>query len=505
MNKILLITYFLGCFNETQTPKFPELPSLTISESDITEEKRTTPRTEVKEFSIALIGEVRGELEPCGCPTLPYGGFVRRDRLLQEQKQQSTVFHLDAGELLLKGFYSNKGDDAKKRARLLSSLSKNVGVDAWSIGPTDIMALGIQELISIEGPSRISANLVDSHGDWLFEPYIILQKNNIKIAVIGLTEIPTDPQWALQVTTIPPEQALQKVLPMIPKDVDLIVILGSVDDEKALQLSRSEPKVAAILTTRGASYEAPYHPSGNTNLPLIVESPERGRYIHMLHFRLNGDANQPPVQIFKEQEWRDFLLLQKQQSNNKKETLITQFNREGEGRNLFFGELIPLNESYNGRSIVEKSILEFGEQRVKEAQENANTPSTPSDPGYAASGRCAQCHTKELAKWSFSDHARSWETLLIKNETQNPECITCHTTGFGAPGGFGELTKTNVRKFKGVQCEACHGPLKGHPDDERIKSQKISKEVCLSCHDEANSPQFDYVSYLHKSTCQSFE
>ena len=52
-------------------------------------------------FSIAAVGEVRGEIEPCGCPTLPYGGFARRDMMLQEMQPS---FHVDVGEMLLKGF-----------------------------------------------------------------------------------------------------------------------------------------------------------------------------------------------------------------------------------------------------------------------------------------------------------------------------------------------------------------------------------------------------------------
>ena len=52
---------------------------------------------------------------------------------------------------------------------------------------------------------------------------------------------------------------------------------------------------------------------------------------------------------------------------------------------------------------------------------------------------------------------------MRRGETDNPECVGCHTTGYGEPGGLGELTESNVRRFKGVQCEECHGPMGGHP------------------------------------------
>ena len=58
----------------------------------------------IRELAIALVGEVRAEIEPCGCPTLPYGGFARREALLTELRSSARpLLHLDAGELLLKG------------------------------------------------------------------------------------------------------------------------------------------------------------------------------------------------------------------------------------------------------------------------------------------------------------------------------------------------------------------------------------------------------------------
>ena len=69
----------------------------------------------VKHFTISLVGEVRGELEPCGCPTLPYGGFPRRLKALEEiRSEHKHRFHLDAGETLLKGFFSNKDVSSKE-------------------------------------------------------------------------------------------------------------------------------------------------------------------------------------------------------------------------------------------------------------------------------------------------------------------------------------------------------------------------------------------------------
>jgi hypothetical protein len=79
--------------------------------------------------------------------------------------------------------------------------------------------------------------------------------------------------------------------------------------------------------------------------------------------------------------------------------------------------------------------------------------------------------------------------------------LSCHSTGFGKKGGFGDPTPFNLGRFGGVQCEACHGPLAGHPEDETKKPQPISEQTCLVCHDEANSPDFSFREYHRKIRC----
>ena len=42
------------------------------------------PEITIRELRIALFGELRGEIEPCGCPTIPFGGFERRAKTEDE-------------------------------------------------------------------------------------------------------------------------------------------------------------------------------------------------------------------------------------------------------------------------------------------------------------------------------------------------------------------------------------------------------------------------------------
>ena len=65
----------------------------------------------------------------------------------------------------------------------------------------------------------------------------------------------------------------------------------------------------------------------------------------------------------------------------------------------------------------------------------------------------------------------------------------------------GELSKFNLSRLGSVQCEACHGPLKGHPEDANVMVSPVTETTCTRCHDEANSPDFDLESYWRKAAC----
>ena len=178
--------------------------------------------------------------------------------------------------------------------------------------------------------------------------------------------------------------------------------------------------------------------------------------------------------------------------------------KEGIGLNLTYIELNPLNESYDPPSKTNTDVMldQFKQEQLATAARTAIEPVTNEEVGYASSGACSTCHSKEFAKWVFTDHANAWQSLISRNSQDNPECIQCHTTGFGEVGGLGELTESNIRRFKSVQCESCHGPLKGHPDASHVQAKPITPQTCLPCHDEANSPEFNFSTYMSKATCQ---
>jgi len=155
---------------------------------------------------------------------------------------------------------------------------------------------------------------------------------------------------------------------------------------------------------------------------------------------------------------------------------------------------------------------------------------------YIGTSKCKMCHKGDkkgnmFEIWEASSHAKAFETLKSDHSAeiakklglkvpayQAPECLGCHTTGFGK-GGYavkddkfwnpaeddkdGKKAVKLMENLQHVGCESCHGP------GSEYKSKKImqaifdgtskgaevgladpNEQLCIQCHNE-KSPTFD--------------
>jgi hypothetical protein len=99
-----------------------------------------------------------------------------------------------------------------------------------------------------------------------------------------------------------------------------------------------------------------------------------------------------------------------------------------------------------------------------------------------------------------------------RDYTQDEDCLSCHTTGYGKPGGYAipdpadKKAVKKAKKLQGAGCECCHGPGSAYLKvfDEIMKSKrkykveelyavglrKIGASTCTACHNEQN-PMYD--------------
>ena len=128
----------------------------------------------------------------------------------------------------------------------------------------------------------------------------------------------------------------------------------------------------------------------------------------------------------------------------------------------------------------------------------------PTNAQHVGSDACRSCHEGEYETWAASPHAAAVETLSKAGKSTHADCLACHTTGFGRPGGFPRdgSVKSHTDLAR-VGCESCHGPGAEHVKQDTAKTGNIVSlgdkcdscvilQICGRCHDEANDPGFEF-------------
>ena len=509
--------WLVACTGEPAGVEPVELPDLPAPLSE-----RPTKRGPVevpRQLRIALTGEVRGELEPCGCPTLPYGGFVRRERLLDELSVAARpLFQLDAGETLLKGLSARREEPPQARAELIAQLMDIVGVQAMAPGPSDLLALGVEGLLRFDwdtGFPLVSATWRRPGGERLFRAWTTVEAGGLSLGVVGLSGTPTARETRDLVAVEDPVIAARAAVAELP-DVDLVVALSNLEESDAERVASEVEGLALVLTTRDGRHDPPR----TTPRAPVVEVPSRGRYVTLVSVHAGapaGWAAEEAETALLERSWQLAEQLSALGSRpDAREDVVAALTAEqldveaaleaaGAGRNLMLVEDLPLGARLDGDAASVPLLEDYKQERLVWAEEVVEESEREEGPRYASSAACTSCHSQQVARWAFTAHARALRSLQRRDAEENPECLGCHTTGFAEPGGFAELDKFHLARFGGVQCEACHGQLAGHPEDDGVKPQAVTPATCERCHDEANSPNFDFLSYLPRAHCTPVE
>ena len=121
---------------------------------------------------------------------------------------------------------------------------------------------------------------------------------------------------------------------------------------------------------------------------------------------------------------------------------------------------------------------------------------------YVGTESCKECHEVEYDNFkAFAKKATSYESIQKMQKGLTPEelkdCFSCHTTGYGQPGGFVSIEKTPHLADAG--CEVCHGPGSNHvesedPDDLAVE---LDAESCLTCHNSSRVEAFNFKPMLY--------
>jgi len=157
--------------------------------------------------------------------------------------------------------------------------------------------------------------------------------------------------------------------------------------------------------------------------------------------------------------------------------------------------IVQFTRMLRGRTVITALALILGVTASVWGQEEKPEPAPPADQEYIGSKKCQACHFDQFLKWKKTKHAKSFDLLPAKYQTDE-KCLKCHTTGYGEPGGYKTIADDHL---KHTSCESCHGPGSKHaeiskpftnkkpsPEEEKLARDSIwkmlPKNVCVSCH-----------------------
>ena len=156
-----------------------------------------------------------------------------------------------------------------------------------------------------------------------------------------------------------------------------------------------------------------------------------------------------------------------------------------------------LDEAVADDPAVLERVVAYKESLVqfKEAKRAAYPRSLGSDQeNFLADRTCKNCHEDAWNAYVATGHYRAYATIRREGQGSEPECLSCHTTGYRYLNGYADESPYN--RLINVQCEACHGYGTEHARDGRWGD--LAKDSCVTCHDQENSPNFDYATYWAK-------
>lgn len=377
----------------------------------------------------------------------------------------------------------------KLLADLIMSSFNKMGCDALNVGAYDL-SLGVDNLRKLEKNANfpfLSANILDKHDKYIFTPSIIKMAGGVKVGIFGLCDD------ALKIDKLPAGQKIKVVNPLDKaeeislelkkKGSEYTVLLTNLNIRDCRRIAQRELPIDLII---GSSKE------NRISLPILVQKAyivhvERGgKSVGRLDVTFLGAAgveNLPADVRYKGKIVGDRLFL----------------------LNHFFPLKIAIPDHPEIGPMVESVEAKLSRlQQVKATRSmsvgaNIKKSSLAKGNGYVFAKACATCHPEQYARWQKTAHSQAYQGLVEQEKHFDVECIGCHTLGYEMPGGFTDIRQ--VGSYAGVQCESCHGPGYLHVQSkgqEKLAHKLGDGEMCLSCHIEEKSPEFDLLPFFHR-------
>lgn len=247
----------------------------------------------VESASLILIysSDMLGKIRSCGCTVEDAGGLGRRATYTEEVREgPREVLVLDAGDA-----FSLDLSFTKKEAELTMESFNLIGVDVFTPGETEFI-FGLPFLKSIADNAEfemIAANIVDpSTGLPVFgkQYTVITLKGGLRIAVTGILDETIKFPAYIDKSTFsvePAEATLRKVIPLMKKDADFLVLLSHMGLERTKDLLVRVKDFDIAVTGHGKPLMKNTEKVGET---LLLGTGGLGQYLGRIDMELSSSG-----------------------------------------------------------------------------------------------------------------------------------------------------------------------------------------------------------------------
>lgn len=503
--------------------------------------KDALPERPRPSLRLVVATDLAGTLEPCGCTSRPLGGIDRMAAAVADVREAGvpTLF-LHAGDLFFgPGPHTTEEETPTQelwKAETVAQVLNHIGLDAATPGGRDV-AHGAPRLAALAGTleapllaSDLTMTVPDPteekepttrslEGTWM------RQVGDTKVGVVGVLWPDPALGWPEGFTgpSDPLAAATKRVKKLRSAGADVVLALAHGSRRQARDLGRRLPVDFVVM---GGLSEEDVIPPSSSGDGLLLHAGRQGQGVLTVDVWARGKGS-----------WKDVGKLGREADRERLEGRITELKARiaaweddssvsDDDVEAQKGRLAAMRDELeelgrpaalpSGNAIAARyeelpsdapraqavtKVLDRFFRKVnahnRRVYADADPPPVPEGAaGFVGSAACASCHEPAYEWWKATPHGRAYATLEERHKEFNLDCVSCHVTGYGKPGGS---TVTHVDDLKNVGCESCHGPAGWHVDNPeeplRFMQTGVPEEICVGCHNPEHSDLFQYQAY----------
>ena len=198
------------------------------------------------------------------------------------------MFIVDAGNLFFKKDNTSIGipmENALINSNIIVDSFNRMGCDAVNLGSKDF-SCGLDKLKELEQKSEfpfISANIFNDIGINLFEPYTIVERDGIRLGIIGLTSVFNHEDIKVE----EPLPILESLLNEVKLQSDFTILLFPANEPDIAAVRNSDLDIDLILQSKSTRRS---NDGGNYNIP-VYTCGDKGKYVYKFDVKLESDGD----------------------------------------------------------------------------------------------------------------------------------------------------------------------------------------------------------------------